>query len=315
MPDEPQMTAKDVVRLYDLFEKEEIKVWIDGGWAVDALLGRQTRLHADLDIALETRFLERLRALLAGLGFRQVPRGDTTPWYFVLGNGEGLEVDVHAFTYDEKGDGIYGPPEYGLYYRAEALTGEGVIADRPVRCISAEWLLRFHTGYELKDKDFHDIAALCEHFGLELPGEYRRALLKAKRIRERSPTVEEFLCLRADAGWRLPPEPAVRQALAQTLYAVCAEDDNGVAIGIGRVVGDGAVQFFITDVIVHSSWRNRLIGTAIMTALMDYINRHMTEGAFVGLFAAAGRQGFYDKFGFMARPTDTLGPGMVYIKR
>jgi hypothetical protein len=56
------MSAKDAIALYSLSEKEGIKVWIDGGWAVDALLGRQTRNHADLDIALETRFLERLRA-------------------------------------------------------------------------------------------------------------------------------------------------------------------------------------------------------------------------------------------------------------
>jgi lincosamide nucleotidyltransferase A/C/D/E len=27
-------------------------VWIDGGWGVDALLGRQTRLNADLDLAI-----------------------------------------------------------------------------------------------------------------------------------------------------------------------------------------------------------------------------------------------------------------------
>ncbi|NLU42142.1 MAG: hypothetical protein GXX08_08050 [Firmicutes bacterium] len=34
-----------------------------------------------------------------------------------------------------------------------------------------------------------------------------------------------------------------------------------------------------------------------------------------GLFAALGRHPFYERFGFVARPTDELGPGMVYLKR
>jgi hypothetical protein len=108
-----------------------IKIWIDGGWAVDALLVEQTRSHADLDIALETRFLGRLRDVLAERGYQQVPRDDKRPWNFVLGNGAGLEVDVHAFTFDENGDGVYGPPENGDYYMADALTGEGAIEGRP----------------------------------------------------------------------------------------------------------------------------------------------------------------------------------------
>jgi lincosamide nucleotidyltransferase A/C/D/E len=167
------MSAKDARGLYDLLERGGIKIWIDGGWAVDAVLCEQTRDHSDLDIALETRFLSRLREVMADRCFEQIPRDDTRPWNFVLGNGDGLEVDVHAFTFDENGNGVYGPPENGDYYWADALTGEGVIEGRPVRCISPEWLVRWHTGYELKETDFHDVRALCQRFGIELPDEYR----------------------------------------------------------------------------------------------------------------------------------------------
>jgi predicted N-acetyltransferase YhbS len=135
------------------------------------------------------------------------------------------------------------------------------------------------------------------------------------RIVERMPSVEEFLQLRGDAGWPLPPQTAVSQALQKTVYAVCAENEGGKAIGMGRIVGDGTVQFFITDVIVHSSRRNQGIGSAIMTALMDHLNQHITKGSFVGLFAALGRHPFYERFGFVARPTNELGPGMVYLRR
>lgn len=167
------MTADDALELYDLLEREGIEIWLDGGWAVDALLGEETRAHADLDIALETRFLRQLRTVLAEHGFQEIPRDDTRPWNFVLGDGAGRQVDVHAFTFNSDGDGVYGPPENGDYYRAEALTGEGTIGDRRVRCISAEWLVRFHSGYELAQKDFRDVRALCTRFGIELPSEFR----------------------------------------------------------------------------------------------------------------------------------------------
>jgi lincosamide nucleotidyltransferase A/C/D/E len=46
------MTAKDAIDLYKLFDQHGIKIWIDDGWGVDALLGHQARKHDDLDIAL-----------------------------------------------------------------------------------------------------------------------------------------------------------------------------------------------------------------------------------------------------------------------
>ncbi len=167
------MPAEEAVELYDLFERSGIMVWVDGGWAVDALLGQQTRSHGDLDIALETRFVEPLRDVLAERGYQPIVRDDIRPWNFVLRNASGLEVDVHAFTFDASGDGVYGPPENGEYYRAGALTGEGVINGRRVRCISPGWLVRYHSGYQLRDVDFHDVKALCELFGIDLPEEFR----------------------------------------------------------------------------------------------------------------------------------------------
>ncbi len=36
----PYMTSADVIDLYATLENLGIKIWIDGGWAVDALLGK-----------------------------------------------------------------------------------------------------------------------------------------------------------------------------------------------------------------------------------------------------------------------------------
>ena len=47
------MTADKVHWFLDLFDELDIKVWIDGGWGVDALLGECTREHQDLDIIVD----------------------------------------------------------------------------------------------------------------------------------------------------------------------------------------------------------------------------------------------------------------------
>jgi len=48
--------AAAVNELLGLFERLRIHVWLDGGWAVDALLGEQTRPH--LDIVIEQSRLD-----------------------------------------------------------------------------------------------------------------------------------------------------------------------------------------------------------------------------------------------------------------
>jgi len=45
---------------------------------------------------------------------------------------------------------------------------------------------------------------------------------------------------------------------------------------------------------------------------MDYIRANGSPATFVGLFSALGREDFYKKFGFIVRPSQTLGPGMVF---
>ena len=107
--------------------------------------------------------------------YQDVPRDDSSNWNFVMGNGEG-EIDVHVMTLDAEGNGIYGPVKRGISYPAYAFECLGSIAGLKVRCISAEYHLVSHTGYALRDKDFHDVGRLCERFGLEPPNDYKNDL-------------------------------------------------------------------------------------------------------------------------------------------
>ena len=167
------MTASDVTDLCRAFADAGICVRVDGGWSVDTLLGRQTRTHKDLDIAVEQRHVAASRDLLAARGYRDAPRDDTSAWNFVLADEAGHEVDVHAFVLDREGNGLYGPIEKGVMYPAAALTGTGSIDGQAVRCISAVYMVKFKTGYELSRKDLVDVLALCEAFDIEIPQEHR----------------------------------------------------------------------------------------------------------------------------------------------
>jgi len=163
------MTATDVCGLYARLRALGVDVWIDGGWGVDALLENQTRPHNDLDIVIQQKDVSKLRWLLEAEGYSDVPRDDTSPWNFVLGDDTGREVDVHAVVFDGKGNGLYGPAEEGVMYPAGSLDGAGLIEGKTVRCIAPEWMIRFHSGYVLKEKDIRDVAALCEKFGIDNP--------------------------------------------------------------------------------------------------------------------------------------------------
>lgn len=164
-----EMTGNDVVELIALLSHNDIDVWVDGGWGVDALLGEQTRPHADLDIALQHKDVSKVRAILEARGYKDVPRNDPRDCNFVLGDDEGRQVDVHSYTFDDAGNTIY-----GIAYPADSLTGSGSINSHPVKCISAEWMVKFHSDYELDANDYRDVLALCRRFGIEVPSEYER---------------------------------------------------------------------------------------------------------------------------------------------
>ena len=54
--------------------------WIAGGWAIDLFLGRQTRDHGDIDVAILRRDQPALAKLLCGWDVQVAADGVLTPW-------------------------------------------------------------------------------------------------------------------------------------------------------------------------------------------------------------------------------------------
>jgi lincosamide nucleotidyltransferase A/C/D/E len=168
-----EMTARDVIEIVQLFNQNHIDVCLDGGWGVDALIGKQTRIHSDLDIAVQHKDVAQIRALLEARGYTDVPRDDTRECNFVLGDELGHQIDIHSYAFDSAGNLVY-----GIAYPYDSLNGTGSVNGHPVKCITPEWMVKFHTGYPLDENDYRDVKVLCQHFGIEMPSDYQEFVRK-----------------------------------------------------------------------------------------------------------------------------------------
>lgn len=130
------------------------------------------------------------------------------------------------------------------------------------------------------------------------------------RIEYRSPTPSEYTKLRDSVGWWKTDEKAIETALKNSLFSLVVLE-NGDVVGIGRIIGDGGLYFYIQDLIVHPEYQNKGLGKMMINELLHYIKANAKRGAFVGLMAAKGHKKYYEQFGFKARDADA--PGMYQV--
>lgn len=164
--------AADVIEILDVLDGAGVAAWLDGGWAVDAALGEQTRDHQDLDLIVALDDVAVMRTALARLGFEMVEGAPHTN--FVLRDSSNREIDVHPVRFDETGNGVY-RMENGedWLFPAEGFTGRGHIGQREVRSLTPDIQMVNHAGgYEPHETDFHDMRLLHERFGTKLLGPY-----------------------------------------------------------------------------------------------------------------------------------------------
>ncbi|SDT50710.1 Acetyltransferase (GNAT) domain-containing protein [Paenibacillaceae bacterium GAS479] len=127
-------------------------------------------------------------------------------------------------------------------------------------------------------------------------------------IIERPPTVVEHKTLWESVGWGTVDTEMTKQSIANSVYAVVVILD-GKVIGMGRIVGDGAMYFYIQDVAVLPEHQMKGIGKMIVKQLLAYIKKckFKNGNAFVGLFASYGKDNFYERYGFKDHSPEMTG--------
>jgi ribosomal protein S18 acetylase RimI-like enzyme len=128
-------------------------------------------------------------------------------------------------------------------------------------------------------------------------------------IKLECPSVEEFCMLRSKIGWGNIDLRQAEISLSNSLFHVTIRD-NSKLIGMGRVIGDGAMYFYIQDVVVDPHYQNAGVGSALMMQIENYLFVSAKKGSTIGLLAAKGKEAFYSKYGYTQRPNDSLGCGM-----
>ena len=112
-----------------------------------------------------------------------------------------------------------------------------------------------------------------------------------------TPGADEYRALRVAAGLSAKTAEAASQGLPGTLFAVCLRKD-GELIGMGRVIGDGGLNYEIVDVAVHPDFQRQGLGYRIMEELTNWLHANAPPSAYVCLIADHGAPALYAKFGF-----------------
>ncbi len=204
-----RVTGEEVADLYSGLLARGVQIWVDGGWGIDALVGRQTRPHKDLDAIVAFENLRDLTRFLSRRGFALEVIWPENRWApcpeppaligrespdvevataFVLKDVSGRELDFHIVRFDEHGNGL---PAWNsdFVFPAEAFAGLGIVGGTSVRCLSAETQMATHTGYALQEGDVQDLRLLNDHYGIPYPDEVA-AFIAARRRRPRRGATE-----------------------------------------------------------------------------------------------------------------------------
>lgn len=128
----------------------------------------------------------------------------------------------------------------------------------------------------------------------------------------RKPEAKEYNRLTDSVGWGMKNEKIIQQALENTLYSLCAYDGDKL-IGYGRIIGDKTIFLYIQDVMVIPEYQGKKIGTNIMTELLKKVEEYKKVNPNIRTYlgASKGKEDFYKKFGFVSRPNEELGAGMI----
>lgn len=131
-------------------------------------------------------------------------------------------------------------------------------------------------------------------------------------LKENQLDVDTYLELRKSVNWKKITRLQAERALSASLFTVCAYE-NGIPVGMGRIVGDGVIIDYVQDLVVKPDFQLGGVGGKILERLISFVRDTKMKDTeiMLCLMCAKGREDFYKKFDFIARPTDTLGPGMI----
>ena len=126
------------------------------------------------------------------------------------------------------------------------------------------------------------------------------------------PEIADYLRLRQVCGLTPRSAAAAEAGLPGTLFGVVVSH-QGRTIGMGRVIGDGALFLHVVDIAIDPDHQGKGLGKAVMARLMAPVGATAPAEVHVSLMADGQAHELYAQFGF--EPVAPRSQGMaVWIK-
>ena len=149
------MAESDVLSVLALLDRGGVRVWVAGGWGVDAVVGHRTRRHSDLDLVLTTdEAVEVAAGILHDHGYTQ--RTDESwdtpalPRRVVVRDQAGRSVDLHVVDPHAHPFGPAGKVNDGFGFTS------GMLGGQPVPCLTGRTQLALKAHHAPRAKDLRD---------------------------------------------------------------------------------------------------------------------------------------------------------------
>ena len=123
--------------------------------------------------------------------------------------------------------------------------------------------------------------------------------------------VKDFVRIREELKWNSIPANLVEKAIKGSMINISIFDNN-TCIGIGRIVGDGALKGMLTDIMVSPNYQKKGVGKLVVTSLIKELENMVKDGDCFQLEASptASNREFYIKCGLKYKPENQDG---VYL--
>lgn len=122
--------------------------------------------------------------------------------------------------------------------------------------------------------------------------------------------VDDYIIVRDTAGFMEYSKDHHIKSINNSLLT-CILYVNKTPVAIARLVGDDIATFFIKDVVVRPEYKGLGYGKIVFNEILNYINKHAAPNAYIALMASKESESFYKRFGFIKRPNEKFGSGMI----
>lgn len=111
------------------------------------------------------------------------------------------------------------------------------------------------------------------------------------------PKAEDYVSLRIRSGMGEKNIEKAHEALKNSLFSISLWEENQL-IAFGRIVGDGAITYVVSDIMVDQNYQGLGYGKIIMENIDRYLNENTDKDSYVCLIANRPADRLYGQFKF-----------------